>query len=308
MTGPALRYPFNALVSFHYYRKHDLSQLSAGGLRIIADSGAYSARTLGAEIALDEFAEWALHWRAHLAWVASLDVINDPETTWKNYRILRHDLGVDVVPTLHAGDDKRWLDRYADDGVDFLGLGGLTPHRGRPQATIPWLADLMLYARAKYPTMRFHGWGATNPVLTKALPWYSVDSSNLGGAYRYGRLVLFDRSTGTWRQIKMDGRAAIDNDVLLARDYGVRGRDVRTSTPETRRLLVRVTGRSYQLVEDYLRKRHGPVTAPTYGVREPTPKTLGGPRMPGTRHGATGPHVHGTDGHPAHLQHLERTA
>jgi hypothetical protein len=333
-----LRYPFNALVSYHYYRKVDLTAMTAGGLRLVGDSGAYSARTLGVEITPDEFAEWVKVWRGQLVWVASLDVINEPEVTWKNYRRLRDKHGLDVVPTLHGGDPARkWIDRYAADGVDFIGLGGLTPHRGRPAAVIPWLADLMKYARDRYPTMRFHGWGCTNPVLTKALPWYSVDSSNLGQSYRYGRLVVFDPSAGRWVQIKMDGRDAYHHDDLLRRCYGVRARDVAVSTPATRQLLVRTTGKSYQLVEDYLRKRHGPVTAPLYGVVEPATgphvhaaldtkrpahKVMEelarpGPHMHGTdsnrahlsdlRRGATGPHVHGTDGVAKHLEHLERT-
>lgn len=267
-SGPQLRYPFNALVSFHYYRKHDLSILTRAGLRLIGDSGAFSAASTGAPITVAEFAEWATRWREHLCWIASLDVIGDSEGTWRNYRALRDTHGIDVVPTLHAGDDKHLLDRYAGDGVDFVGLGGLVPHRGRPKATMPWLVDVMRYARDRYPTMRFHGWGVTNPTLIKALPWYSVDSSNLGSPYRFARLVLFDPAGGTWHQANLDGADVFRIEALLRRHYGVRAREVTYSTPANRRLLVRLMARSYQLVEDYLRKRHGAISGPSYGIRE----------------------------------------
>lgn len=297
-----LRYPFNALVSYHYYKKVDLAALTAGGLRLIGDSGAFSAKSLGAEITIPEFAEWAALWRDHLCWVASLDVINDPDATWRNYRRLRDKHGLDVVPTIHVGDPAKWMDRYAKDGVDFIGLGGLVPHRGRPKATMPWLVEMMRYARERHPQMRFHGWGVTNPALTKALPWYSMDSSNLGQSYRYGRLVVFNPDAGTWVQISLDGRSSLAHDDLLRRHYNVRARQVLVSTPATRQLLVRLTGRSYQLVEDYLRRRHGAITAPRYGVQEPR----GGPHVHAALGGQgaqvydvgglVGPHVHAVTG------------
>ena len=40
--------PRNILVSYHYFRKYDLDKLA--GLRIIGDSGAYSAKSQGVEL------------------------------------------------------------------------------------------------------------------------------------------------------------------------------------------------------------------------------------------------------------------
>ena len=95
-----LRYPLNILVSFHYAKAFPLNTYRDNGLRIIADSGAFSAESQGAEINLVEFAEWATNWRDCFAWVASLDVIGNAEASWANYTSLRHGYGIDVVPTV----------------------------------------------------------------------------------------------------------------------------------------------------------------------------------------------------------------
>jgi hypothetical protein len=288
-----LRYPFNALVSYHYYRRDDLSKLTAAGLRLVGDSGAFSARQVGVSVDLGEFADWCHRWQRHLVWIASLDVLNQPEVSWRNYRTLRDKHGLDVIPTIHGGDDSHtWIRRYAEDGVDFMGLGGLVSQRARPLAVLPWLADLMRYAREHHPQMRFHGWGCTNPVLLRVLPYYSVDSSSLGASYRYARLTLFDPRTAEWARIVLDGRDPHRYHDMLTRYYGVTARQVLHSTVGNRTLLVRLGGRSYQYAEDYLRKRHGQVSAPRYGINADAP----------------GPHVHGTDGSFTHLTRLGRNA
>lgn len=262
-----LDYPVNSLVSYHYFRKVNVGDYARGGLRLIGDSGAFSARTVGAVIKIPEFAEWCHRWRDALVWIASLDVINEPEKTWTNYRELRYGHGIDVVPTIHAGDDSHyWMDRYAGDGVDFLGLGGLVSHRNRPEATLPWLVDVFRYARDHHPTMRFHGWGVTNMRLLGALPYYSADSSNIGSSYRYARQPLFDPRTGKIEQVDIQHGKARDHHELLTRIYGLSTEDCTTSTAANRTMWVRTGVRSFQLIQAHLRRRHGVVTSPTYGV------------------------------------------
>lgn len=284
-----LSYPVNALVSFYYFRQADVAEFAARGLRLIGDSGAFSARTVGASIDIGEFAEWCHRWRDSLVWIASLDDrVNEPEHCWANYRRLREHYGIDVVPTIHAGDDAHhWIDRYADDGVDFLGLGGLVSHRGRPKATIPWLADLMRYARDHHPGMRFHGWGVTNPTLLMALPYYSTDSSTVGSAYRHRRLPLFDPRTGRWAQLQVNRHAREHHD-LLTRVYGMRTEDCTSSSRLNYTMWIKAGALSFQLVQEWVRRRHGAIPAPHYGVRD---------RLPGM-------HLHAVDAAPNMLERL----
>jgi len=93
--------PINVLVSFHYFKSHDLSRYAREEMRIVGDSGAFSAESLGAALDIDEFGTWATKWRNALVWAASLDVIGDAKATWSNYTYLRKQYDLEFVPTLH---------------------------------------------------------------------------------------------------------------------------------------------------------------------------------------------------------------
>src|SRR5687768_14316166 len=93
-----------------------------GALRLIADSGAYSAFTQGSKIILGEYAAWLRRWQPHLHWAAALDVFGEPEISLNNFRTLRDQHGLATIPTVHIGTDPTWLDVYANEGVDFVGL------------------------------------------------------------------------------------------------------------------------------------------------------------------------------------------
>jgi len=310
-----LRYPVNALTSFRYFKDVDLTPLTAGGLRLIADSGAFSAASQGTPIDLDEFADWATRVRHLVSWVASLDVIGDADRTWTNYQRLRSLHGLDVIPTVHYGADPSLLDRYAGDGVDFVGLGGMVGRKSEPQRLLRWTLHMFRYARDHHPGMRFHGWGVTHPQLLAALPWFSVDSSGAGSAYRYGRASLFNPDTAQLVTASMNGRDMHRHSDLLRRWYGVTPAEVSTSSSTNRSLHVRMAARSLQLREDWLRARHR-VTPPTYGL---TDAPSSGPHVhisdttsinyvPIMRPADDGPHIHYVDAAPGHLARLtERT-
>lgn len=274
-----LRYPVNALVSYHYFARVDVAEVAALGLRLIGDSGAFSALTQGAVIDVGAFADWALRWRASLAWVASLDAIGDAEASWRNYRVLRA-RGLDVVPTVHYGEPPSVLDRYADDGVDFVGLGGMVGMKGEPDRLLRWSLGMFRHARDHHPGMRFHGWGVSHRRLLLNLPWYSVDTSGFGSAYRYARMKLWNPGTHQFQFMLLDGRGPHAARALLADHYGgVTPEMVARSHAGNRRLLIRVSARSLQGFEDHLRSRHQ-VPAPAYGLADE----------------GTGPHAHFADG------------
>lgn len=273
-----LTYPVDALVSFHYYRKDEVMAPVAGPghLRLIADSGAFSAYTQGTVITVGEYVTWCQRWRKHLAWIAALDVIGDPAATMTNWRaMLSH--GLPTVPTLHAGGDVKWLDAYAAEGVDFLGLGGLV---GVAPRAFAWLVHVFRYARDHHPGMRFHLWGVTNRKLLAALPAYSADSSGImGQSYRYGTLRLFNPRTAGEVAMKLDGRTPLRHRDLLAGVYGVEPKEILTSRPANRVTLIRLAAASVQQYAGWLQRRHH-VTPPTWGLTTP---------------GGTGPRVHLVD-------------
>lgn len=264
MPDVELKLPVNALISFHYFANRDVAEMQSWGLRLIGDSGAYSSLSQGAQIDLGEFAEWGLRWRDNLAWLASLDVIGDQEASFKNYKKLRA-RGLDVIPTIHYGCDPSELDKYAAEGVDFVGLGGMVGRKSEVQRLLRWTLQVFRYARDKHPNMRFHGWGITHSQLLMNLPWYSVDSSGFSSCYRFARLSVFDPHNAKNVGIDLNGRDIYKHTDLLRNVYGVEPSEIAVSTRETRRQLVRTAIASVQKQEEFLRKRFD-VSTPTYGV------------------------------------------
>ena len=259
--------------------------MARGGLRLIGDSGAYSALTSGAQIDIEAFASWGKKWKNDLAWVASLDVIGDADASFDNYKTLRA-MGLDVVPTLHYGSEPERLEQYAKEGVDFVGLGGMVGQGGAPQLK-RWLVDVFRYARDNHPEMRFHGWGLTRTDLLLSLPWYSTDSSSFGSAWRYGQLRLFDPNGGRWRTIATNGKEAHAFRYLLQDHYGVEPEQVSTISKDNMKLMSRLQASAYQRCEEFLRKRFH-VKPPKYGITD----------------SYEGPHVHVVDGAKVHLGYL----
>lgn len=283
-----LRYPVNALVSYFYFSKDNLREYTDGGLRLIGDSGAFSALTKGSPVDLHAFAEWAKKWRTNLAWVASLDVIGNAQGSLKNYERLRS-MGIDVIPTVHYGTKPQELDFYARDGVDFVGLGGMVGPGSTTASLMRWCLSMMRYARDKYPQMRFHGWGLTAMEPVMKLPWWSIDSSSYGSAWRYGQMRLFDPRTAKFRSIRTDGKEAHGQGDFLQRYYGVNAAQISIVKDGTIELHGRISAKSYQYLEDFMARKFQ-LTPPVYGQFNPT-----------TRQG-----VHVVDGAKRHLKSLAR--
>lgn len=248
-----LDYPVNALTSYHYFAKANMAELSQGGLRLIGDSGAYSAATQGVSIDPEAYYDWCRKWRTDLLWCAGLDVIGDADATYRNWITAPSDLR--LVPTVHFGAAPQTIDRYAEAGADLIGLGGMVPHKSEPIKLLRWTAQVMRHARDKHPQVRFHGWGVTHPDLTYNLPWWSMDSSGFASAYRYGRMFLVDPSNGRKIAVPMDGRSAAKHATTIRTHYDVEWQRIAESRSNNRRDLVRVSTRSMQHLQAFLQKR-----------------------------------------------------
>jgi hypothetical protein len=292
--------PRNVLVSYHYFKSYNLDRFV--GLRVIGDSGAFSALHQGAEITTAQLSAWAKKWSHRLCWVAALDVIGDADATRRNWHEMVELHGVPGVPTIHFGSDPALMDYYAERGVDFIGLGGMVGRAAPKQ--MRWLVQVFKYAREHHPAMRFHGWGLTHAKALQ-LPFFSVDSSGWGGGYRYGRLTLRDPNSATVHSLDLNGRETYSPAVarLLRDHYGVNPSEVATSGPHNRLRMVRLSALSASVQEQQFRKLHrrNPISAPCWG-RLAAPHPVSGPHyhLAGTgqcRLTTTegGPHLHLAD-------------
>lgn len=265
-----LQYPINTLVSYHYFKKIDLTPAIENKMYMVADSGAFSALTQGAEIDIDEFGQWAVKWKDNLAWIASLDVIGNASGSWDNFNYLRSNYSLDVIPTIHFGCDPSELDRYAALGIDFVCLGGMVAHSANPNKLLRWALKVFKYAHKHYPTMRFHGLGITHKDLLFNLPWYSVDSSGWFSGQKFGRVRLWSPNIGDFVNFDLDGKAIFNYSSLIRDHYGIEPALVSTSSAANSDYIVRLGARSSQLLEEHLRKRNK-ISKPTYGISPNAP-------------------------------------
>jgi hypothetical protein len=274
LTIPA---PRNVLCSYHFFKDYDLNRLRH--LRVIGDSGAFSAKSAGATITTAELSRWAKQWSHKLCWVAALDVIGDAEATRRNWHEMVDVYGVPGLPTIHFGADPALMDYYAVRGADFIGLGGLV---GKPAAAqMRWLIKVFIYARTHHPQMRFHGWGVTSGSALQ-LPFFSVDSSGWTSGVRYGRVTLRDPQSGATHALVLDGKSTYAPEVakLLARHYGVAPSEVARSGGHNRLLMVKLNALSASVLEQHFRRQHrlAPITAPSWGQLS-APELDSGPHM-----------------------------
>jgi hypothetical protein len=191
------------------------------------------------------------------------------------------------------------MDWYAEQGVDFLGIGGVAGTNTPGSVVFKWIVSVFKYAEENHPQMRFHGWGMTGKEFLR-LPFWSVDSSGWGSAYRYGRVVLRHPVTG--RNIAVDlsrnnsGKGAFKPEVaqMLVENYGVTPSEIIKAGPHNREILVKLSALSASVQEMQWRRqfRNKPISAPKWG------------HLKGWKFGPddTGPHMHLVDGYLPHMQ------
>jgi len=271
---------------------------------------------IGATVNTRQLVAWAKIWDHRLSWIACLDVAGDPLGTRRNWQRMV-DAGVPGVATIHVGDEPSEMDWYVEQGVDFLGLGGMAGSRTPPAVQFRWLVSVFKYAEENHPQMRFHGWGITKPAWMR-LPFFSVDSSGWGASYRYGRITLRHPLTGRQVGVDLNGRGTYKPDIaLLLRDhYGVNPSEISRSVPDNRLLLVKLSALSASVQEQQIRRLHRNklVTPPQWGrlrgwqlPEGPNQHLALGGCGAGIRETKViqelnGPHLHLVDGHSQHIQ------
>lgn len=121
----------------------------------------------------------------------NLDVINDPEASFKNYLIMR-EKGFNPIAVVHPGEDPVWVKKYIDIGCTYLGLGGLgqffTASKYIQWADKVWLDYLTDFNGM--PLVKVHGFAMTSVKLMCRYPWYSVDSTSWLLASAFGKVFV----------------------------------------------------------------------------------------------------------------------
>ena len=190
-------------------RRAPSSSERSAPVRLMLDSGAFSAWKLGRTIDVAQYCDFIL---ANLDWIdtyVALDVIipDDPEeAAARSFANLRYMLGrgLDPIPVLHAGEKLEWLHRMLELGCNYVGLSGSSiVARGGVDAWYAAAWQPMLIDDA--PAVKVHAFGEGRPASLAAFPWYSADTASwIHSAILAGKLQLsngasipYGRKSGT---------------------------------------------------------------------------------------------------------------
>lgn len=210
---------FRFLVSYHYYKDTDLQTLVDaydGPVELFADSGAFSAATLGVTIRLADYAAWLKNWRHIITTAATLDVIGDPDATHRN-TIALEDRGLDILPVFHTGSPWSRLEKLCAS-YSYVALGGMVPYARYPDEVLRWLVRCFRIGAAHGAV--FHGFGQTRFATLAALPFYSVDSSSWGSGARYGAMYLWNERRARLLTMQTGTPSQARKYADLLRDHG----------------------------------------------------------------------------------------
>ena len=96
-------------------------------VKLMLDSGAFSAWRKGKPIDLREYCDFVKAHKDVIACCVALDVIDpsNPEyaarQSFDNWLYMRS-VGIDARPVFHAREDLKWLDMMLDAGAHYIGL------------------------------------------------------------------------------------------------------------------------------------------------------------------------------------------
>ena len=172
---------------------------------LMIDSGAFSVWTKGAVIDLDKYIAFCCS-IPQASYYVNLDVIpgkaNQKRTLtkeaveeacqrgWKNYQRMIQELPRNkVIPVYHQNDDIKWLTKYLNFGVEYIGISPANDNTVKQK--INWMASRIgndmvsppdlreyLFDKAGKPVVKTHGFAVTSFNLMKLWKWYSVDSAS----------------------------------------------------------------------------------------------------------------------------------
>lgn len=203
-------YPW-VLESFHYADASLVKAIRANQQTIFLDSGAFTMHMQGIKIDLKRYARFILGHQDIIHVCSNLDVIGEghEQETYDRQKQLEEylgDLKDQVKPVYHVRDEEHWLQRYLDEGYDYIFIGGMVAE------STPKLLERLDYLWHRYltnpdgtPKVKVHGFGLTTEVLMFRYPWFSVDSTSWVMSSRFGSMLMdVPQPDGTIKLYKID--------------------------------------------------------------------------------------------------------
>lgn len=170
-------------MSFYYLREFKLGRPRWSFRDWALDSGAYSAKHIGAVIDFREYLNECKRLQVtdpQLKEIFSLDVIGDWRASARNTEAMWKE-GVKAIPCYHGGEPWSVLTGLARD-YPKIALGGVSGVRGKRK--LDWARECF---RRVWPK-KIHGFGFCSRTILMALPFHSVDATSWEmGPCKFGR-------------------------------------------------------------------------------------------------------------------------
>jgi hypothetical protein len=182
-----------------------LLELKYKGVWIMLDSGAFTwwnknvgtskdvkdvigtdwSRGSGFEKYKREYIDWLKKFGSFIDVYVTLDVIFDPGRTWAVWKEMREE-GLSPVPVVHYGTDYRLVEKYLEEGVKYIGTGGLVGGRKVISQWMDGIFKNFVKVDGEEPFPKVHIFGAVTPDVFKRYPLYSADSTGWKKYCAYG--------------------------------------------------------------------------------------------------------------------------
>jgi hypothetical protein len=158
-------------------------QRELGLTHLIVDSGAYSAAQQGTTIPIDEYCDFALEnpWVSEHGTFVNLDHIDrfhmeeSAHISFENFKHMKS-RGLNPMPVFHAGENYTYLEKYLDQGCDYIGLGGSA--WGSQAETVACYNRAFEIIERHGRRVRVHAFGDTVRSRLLRFPFDSADSTS----------------------------------------------------------------------------------------------------------------------------------
>ena len=129
---------------------------------------------------------------------ANVDVIFNPELSWKVQKYLEQEHGLNPVPVIHYGTEIKWIEKHLEEGYDYLGIGGLG-QEAKKGDYFSWADKVfsVICPKPSYlPLVKTHGFAMTSYDLMTRYPWFSVDSASWAKCAAFGSIYVPHKRKG----------------------------------------------------------------------------------------------------------------
>jgi len=237
-------FKYNRLHSY-FHLLETKGKIMKNKVDLFLDSGAFSAWSQGSYIDIQEYINFIKEHQDVISVYANLDVIRDPEATWKNQRIMEK-AGLNPLPVFHYGEDIKWLKRYLNRGHKGIAIGGMvTKERSHLYDFLDGIFLNHICDSEGFPTVRVHGFGLTSLRLMFRYPWYSVDSTSWVVTGRMGSIYVPRFRGGEWIYDEDSWKIAVSSRSPNTKEAG---KHIETLPPKQKQLVLDyIHSKGYQL-------------------------------------------------------------